>query len=135
MQHLAQEHPVSQGLCQVEDGRRGPHDPVVGGQDLAVYQPPPALSPLLHIGSGGSPRKAGKPESLEVLLVSQARRQADRQAGGQAGTTRSAPLTAHSFTISSLIGQFRNRTLIAAGHRAISPSQAHVSSALATTWN
>lgn len=61
VQHLAQEHPVPKGLCQVEDGRGGPHDPVVRGQDLAVYQPPPALSPLLHGEAPEIPSSQSKP--------------------------------------------------------------------------
>lgn len=77
MQHLAQQHPVPQSLGQVEHARGGPHDPVVHGQDLAVYQPPAALPPLLHLCSGetrllqsaddpGGPGAASRPRQSRV---------------------------------------------------------------------
>lgn len=128
VQHLAQEYPVSEGLCQVEDGRGGPHDPVVRGQDLTVYQPPPALSPLLHIDSGDSPHKVT--ESSRWLTAGLERRfTAHEQA------LRAVPyLMSLSSTISAIIRQFRQRNSVAVGHRTIYPSPAHDSPAVYTTW-
>lgn len=57
VQELTQEDAVAQRLRQVEHHRRGPHDPVVGRQDLAVDEPAAALPPLLHGARGG--RTAG----------------------------------------------------------------------------
>lgn len=52
VQQLAQQDAVAQRLRQVEDYRRGPHDAVVGRQDLAVDEPATALPPLLHGARG-----------------------------------------------------------------------------------
>lgn len=52
MQQLAQQDAVAQRLSQVEDHRRGPHDTMVGRQDLAVDEPAAALPPLLHGARG-----------------------------------------------------------------------------------
>lgn len=52
VQHLAQEHAVSERLGQVEDDSRGPDHPVIRRQDLAVDQPPSTLPPLLHGDDG-----------------------------------------------------------------------------------
>lgn len=58
VKQLAQEDAVAQRLCQVEDHRRGPHDPVVGRQDLTVDEPAAALPPLLHGARGARPPAA-----------------------------------------------------------------------------
>lgn len=52
MQQLAQQDAVAQRLRQVEDHCRGPHDTVVGREDLAVDEPATALPPLLHGARG-----------------------------------------------------------------------------------
>lgn len=69
MQQLAQQHPVPQRLRQVEDHRRGPNHAVVGGQNFAVDQPPPALPPLLH--GRGPARALGLPPSSSSSLLSE----------------------------------------------------------------
>lgn len=48
VQQLAQQHPVPQGLRQVEHLRRGGGDPVVRRQHPAADQPQRALPPGLH---------------------------------------------------------------------------------------
>lgn len=48
VQELAQQHPVPQGLRQVEHLRRGRSHPVVRGQHVAADQPHRTLPPVLH---------------------------------------------------------------------------------------
>lgn len=68
MQQLAQEDAVAQRLGQVEDHGRGPHDPVVGRQDLAVDEPAAALPPLLHGARGAHPPAARWAGRLRAAL-------------------------------------------------------------------
>ncbi|XP_037676799.1 basic proline-rich protein-like [Choloepus didactylus] len=80
VQQLAQQDAVAQCLGQVEDHRRGPHEPVIGRQDLAVDEP--AAAPLLHgaragQGSGQSAAAEGIPPARAGL-------------GGRGGASRAA---------------------------------------------
>lgn len=65
MEQLAEQDPVPQRLCQVEDHRRGPDHPVVRGQNFAVDEPAAALPPLLHGRgpTGPPPRSHTRPSS------------------------------------------------------------------------
>lgn len=60
VEQLAQQHPVPQGLRQVEHLRRVGSDPVVRWQHVAADQPHRALSPVLH-GVGEIPPKWTSP--------------------------------------------------------------------------